>query len=221
MSIRQIFSRRTFAAGALLCASLVMAQVQPAFAQGVDTSNPGKLIDSAAKAMLKELDADRASFKADPKKVYALVDRILLPNFDTAYAGQLVLGPQWRQATPDQRQRFVNAFYKSMLNSYGDALVDFTADRLNVLPWRGDAASQRATVRSTVRRDNGTTVDVRYELRKAGTAWKVFDVVIDGISYVEALKRDFGAEIAQTSLDAVIKRLETNGAPPAIKAKSK
>lgn len=215
-----MMTRKIFMHGAALLL-LVSATVQsvPVLAQ-VDASSPSALIETAAKTMLQDLDAHRAEYKADPKKVYGLVDRIFLPNFDSAYAGQLVLGQTWRTATPDQRQRFVNAFYRSMLNNYGDALVDFTPDRLTVLPFRGDPAATRATVRSTVRRDNGNTVDVRYEMRKNGAAWKVFDVVIDGISYVAALKSDFGAEIAQTGLDAVIKRLEAGGTAASIPGKA-
>ena len=96
---------------------------------GVVDSDPGQLIDTAAQAMLRELDAHRAEYRKDPTKVNALVDRILLPHFDTSYSARLVLGRHWNTATAEQRQRFVDSFYHSLLNNYGAALLDFTADR--------------------------------------------------------------------------------------------
>ena len=94
----------------------------------VDT-DPGQLIDSAAKAMLNDLDAHRAEYRKDPAKINALVDRVLLPHFDTDYSARLVLGKHWNSASPEQRQRFVSSFYHSLLANYGTALLDFTGDR--------------------------------------------------------------------------------------------
>ncbi len=134
----------------------------------VDTSGPQQLIESTANAMLKELDANRAAFRKDPARLYALVDRILLPNFDVDYAARLVLAKHWRTATPEQRKRFVDAFYKSLLNNYGDALVEFTGDRIKVLPARVEATATSATVRTEVKRSNGDRIPVNYSLRKGG-----------------------------------------------------
>ena len=199
----------------LACAAAVTAADDAAAT--VDASNPSSLIQSTASAMLKDLDAHRAEYKKDPAKVHELVDRILLPHFDTEYSARLVLGRHWNDATPDQRQRFINAFYKSLLNNYGDALVDFTSDRLKVFPYTGDPNAQYATVRTMVRKDDGTQVSVNYGLHKTDQGWKAWDVVIEGISYVKSFRDDFGSEIDQKGLDEVIKRLEAGDKPAAIK----
>lgn len=175
----------------------------------VDASGPTQLIESAANAMLKELDARRAEFRKDPAKVYALVDRILLPYFDVDYAARLVLAKHWRTASPEQRKRFVDAFYRSLLNNYGDALVEFTGDRIRVFPSNVDAAATTAVVRTEVRRSNGEKIPVNYSLRKGEQGWKAWDVTIEGISYVKSFREDFGSEIDQKGLDAVIQRLES------------
>jgi phospholipid transport system substrate-binding protein len=175
----------------------------------VDASGPTQLIDSAANAMLKELDARRAEFRKDPSKVYALVDRILLPYFDVDYAARLVLAKHWRTASADQRKRFVDAFYRSLLNNYGDALVEFTGDRIRVFPGNVDPAATTAVVRTEVKRSNGEKIPVNYSLRKGEHGWKAWDVTIEGISYVKSFREDFGSEIDQKGLDAVIQRLES------------
>ena len=96
------------------------------------------------------------------------------------------------------RERFV----------YGEALLEFTPDRLKILPFQGDLNAKAVTVRSEVRRDNGQRVPVNYSLRKTPEGWKAYDVQIEGVSYVKSFRTDFSSEIQQKGLDAVIQRLE-------------
>jgi phospholipid transport system substrate-binding protein len=193
---------------ALLCGlGLCAAAAAPA----AEADEPSQIIQNAANEMLKDLDAHRAEYRKDPDKVYALVDRVLLPHFDTQYAAQQVLAKHWRKATPAQRERFINGFYRSLLRNYGTALLDFTADRLVILPFKGDISTGRAIVRTQVRRDNGAQVPVNYSLRKGDNGWKAYDVTIEGISYIKSYRTDFDAEIDQKGLDAVIERIEKQG----------
>jgi phospholipid transport system substrate-binding protein len=173
---------------------------------------PAELIDATARQMMKELDVHRAELRKDPQKIRKLVDTHLLPHFDTEYAAKLVLAKSWRTATPDQRKRFIDAFYQSLLQNYGEALLDATPDRMTIQPYRGDPAETTATVRTEVRRDNGSRVPVNYSMRKTEAGWKAYDVTIEGISYVKSFRTDFGSEIEQKGLDAVIQRLETQQA---------
>ena len=208
--------RRTLA-GLVLCGCAALAAAAEGPGAQVDASSPGTLIQSAATAMLKDLDEHRAEYRKDPGKVHKLVDEVLLPHFDTEYSAKLVLGRHWSAATPEQRQRFISAFYKSLLTNYGDALADFTGDRLKVFPYTGDPNAPYATVRTQVRKDDGTMVSVNYALRKTDQGWKAWDVVIEGISYVKSFRDDFGAEIEQKGIDEVIGRLEAGDKPAAIK----
>ncbi len=211
-----------FIAGLLVVAPVMAA---PATTNGkpapttVDTSGPSQLIESSANILLSGIDARRDEFRKDPTGLYKLVSETLLPHFDTPYAAQLVLGTHWRNASADQRKRFVEAFYNSLLYTYGDAMVDFTANRLKVLPTKVTDADARATVRTEITRSNGTKVAVNYSLRKVDGAWKAWDVVIDGISYVKSYREDYGAEVQAKGLDAVISRLEAKAA--AAKAKTR
>jgi phospholipid transport system substrate-binding protein len=164
--------------------------------------------------MFAALDSNRAAIRRNPEAVYPLVDQTVFPHFDVDYATQLVLAQHWREATPDQRQRFVAAFYRALLHTYGSALADATADRLKVLPFRGDPSAAQATVRTEVTRSSGTVVPVEYRLHRTSAGWKAFDVIIDGISYVRNYRADLDAEISAKGLDAVIHRIETQGLTP-------
>jgi phospholipid transport system substrate-binding protein len=192
----------------LMVAALMLARVAAA-ADSVPGPAPQDLIDAAATRLLQALDADREAAKSNPARVRHLVDEILLPSFDTDYSARLVLGKHWRDATPAQRQRFIEAFYQSLLRNYGSALAEFTADRMTFLPFRGDLTTGQATVRTEVKRSDGTRVPVNYSMRATPAGWKAWDVTIEGISYVRNLRNDVGAEVDQRGLDAVIERLET------------
>jgi phospholipid transport system substrate-binding protein len=197
----------------MLCMTAFAARAADAVgpAPNAATLEPQELVEQSAKRMLQELDANRASYVKDPAKLEALVGNVLLPNFDTEYAARLVLGQNWRTATPEQRKRFVDAFYHSLLRNYGAALVDFTADRFVILPYKGDPGSTTATVHTQVKRSTGEKVPVDFTLRKTDGGWKAWDVVIEGISYVKSFRTDFGSEVQQKGLDEVINRLETEG----------
>jgi phospholipid transport system substrate-binding protein len=199
----------------LVAGLLVAAPVLAVDAPPVPGPGPQALIEKASQDMLREIDANRAVLAKDQAKLRELVDRILLPNFDAEYAGRLVLGTHWRTATAQQRQRFIDAFIQSMMRKYGNALVEFTADRLVILPFKGDPAATTATVRTEVKRDNGTPVPVNYSMHATPQGWKAWDVTIEGISYVKNFRSDFGAEIEAKGLDAVIQRLEAEYPRPA------
>jgi phospholipid transport system substrate-binding protein len=202
------FSRRAGLTLGLLLAMLPVTLLRAA-APAIDNSTPQKLIETSSKALLADLDANRATYRKDIKGLYKVIDGVFLPHVDVNFSAQQVLGVNWRTATPEQRDRFVKAFYRSLLTTYGDALLEFTGDRMKVLPSPTDAAATRASVKTEIRRSNGAAVAVNYTLRKdtAGT-WKVWDVVIEGISYVKSFREDFGTEISQKGLESLLKRLE-------------
>jgi phospholipid transport system substrate-binding protein len=212
---------RAFVTSSLLAVALLAtAPVQPAVSAdapaaapaAVPGPGPQQLVQQVAQDLLKDLDADREGYRKDPKRLHALIDKHLLRNFDVDYSARLVLGRYWRTATDAQKKRFIDAFYQSLLRNYGDAMIDFTADRMKILPYKGDPAGTTATVRTEVKRDNGTAVPVNYSLHVTPQGWKAWDVTIEGISYVKNYRTDFGAEIEQKGIDSLIQRLETQNA---------
>ena len=203
---------------ATLCADLAVAQgTAPAAAAPSAAANasqqPSDIVQTAAQNILHDLDANRDMYRKDPNKVGTLVDKYLLPHFDTEYAAKLVLARYWAQATPDQRKRFVDAFYHSLLTNYGSALAGFTADKLKVFPSKVEGTDDHATVRTEVKRDSGDRISVNYLLHKTTDGWKAYDVNIDGISYVKSYREDFGAQIEQQGIDGVISRLQKGEKP--------
>lgn len=174
-------------------------------------STPNEVIESTAAGLLATLGEQRAELEGDEVKLFALVDKWLRPGFDTRYAAQRVLAKHWRSASADQRDRFIDVFYKALRESYARGLLEFSADRMTVLPFRGDLAEDRAKVRTVMTLDDGKRVPVHYSMRRTADGWKVWDVAIEGISFVKSYRTDFGSEISARGLEAFIERLESEG----------
>jgi phospholipid transport system substrate-binding protein len=171
-------------------------------------SSPNDVVREAADLLDEALQGRKEELAANREELYKVIDEILLPRFDRTYAAQLVLGPHWKKASKTQRQQFIDAFYQSLLQKYADGVLEYDESRIEILPFRGDLAKSRVIVRTVVRLDDGTKVPVDYNLVKRDAGWLFFDVSVEGISYVRNFRVEMNSEIQQTSLDAVIARLE-------------
>ena len=168
---------------------------------------PDVLIVTTAHKILEAIDGRRQELNQNPAALAKIVDEFFLPNFDTGYAGQLALGKHWRAATPVQRREFEDALYQSIVRTYAAGMLDFTADSLTASPFKGDVTDSRVLVRTKVLLSSGTMVPVDYRLRMTNDGWKIYDVIIEGISYITNYRKSVAAELANSDLDSLIKRL--------------
>jgi len=175
----------------------------------VAEDSPNAVIEDSVALLTDQLDGRRDELAADRQALYEIIDDILLPRFDRRFAAQVVLAKHWRTASEDQQTRFIEAFYQALVRKYADGVLEFDPNMITVLPFRGDETKKRTKVRSTVDLDDGSKVSVDYELVKRKAGWLVFNVVIEGVSYVRNFRAEFDSEIRSSSLDAVIERLES------------
>ena len=177
-----------------------------------DTATPDQVVQSIADDLGKAIEGHQTELKSDHDKLIKLIDGILRPRFDIEYASILVLGQYAPKATPEQRERFANAFYNSIAHRYAEGLLNYTRGRVRVLPTKGEMSDKRTIVRTEVVLDDGKRLAVDYAFRKTKEGeWKAYDVIIEGISYITNYRNQVGAEIQKSSLDALITRLETEG----------
>ena len=173
-----------------------------------DPGAPDEVIAGAVVELTDKLDGRKDELAQDKDALYALIDEILLPRFDRKLAAQLVLAKHWRGASDEQRERFIDAFYNSLLHKYADGLLEFDQERIDVIEFRGDASAKRTLVKTNVTLSDGTRVPVHYDLVNRGDRWLIFNVKVEGISYISNYRSELDAEIRATSLAAVIDRLE-------------
>jgi phospholipid transport system substrate-binding protein len=220
MRVTTLLVASTWMTGALH-ANLVGAQgtalaaTIPAATAATSTTQqtPSDIIQSAGQRTLNEMQSNQDAYRKDPSKVRPLVDKYLLPHFDTEYAARLALGQYWRTANHEQRKRFMDAFYHSLLTTYSSALAEFTPDRLKVFPTTVDPSADHATVRTEVTGYNADRIAMNYSMHKTPEGWKVYDVNVDGISYIKSYREDFGARIRQQGFDSLIAHLEEGEKP--------
>ncbi len=191
-----------------LALAVVLLAPVGAVAAGSRTQGPVTVVRNASQQVLAALNKNVSRLKDNPALAEKLVKEDLLPYFDFDFTSQLVLGRAWRTATPTQRKAFQAAFLHYLTSTYAKGIQGFHGARVQVLPFRGDASQQFVTVQTRVSAENHRPISVDYVLHQTAQGWKVFDVKIAGVSYVQTYRNEFQSEIRRTSLKALIKRLQ-------------
>ena len=189
----------------------------------IDQRAPEQIVEETSFMVLNALNEDKSRLKADPTMVNTLINDAVIPIIDLKSMGKLILGKYWRQASEEQRARFILEFKDMLIRTYARSLVDYGHAKVKVLPNRNRKESKYHTVQTELGIGSGKTpLQVAYVFRNnKQNEWKVFDLSVDGLSLVKNFRTSFSQEIKETSLDALIERLaNTNkfGATDAIQA---
>lgn len=172
---------------------------------------PDKLIEKATTEFQTLIAANHEKYKANLGEFYKVVDQVVVPHFDTKAIAQLVLGRNWKEATPDQRKRFEEAFKDSLIQTYARAMLDYyDSVKAEWKPMRAAADATRVTVNSTLVRNDAPPIPLAFSLQKTVGGWKVYDISVENISLVTSFRSQINTEIKSGGLDAVIQKLEQN-----------
>lgn len=193
-------------------ASVVFGMALQTAAVAEDVLDPETLVRQTSERMLTVLKQQHDVIKSEPARLYGLVDDIVLPHFDFERMARWVLGKNWRQATPEQQQRFVVEFRNLLVRTYGTALLEYNDQEVRFLPLRMSAGAEEVTVRTEIQQPGGLPIPINYSMYRRADGWKVYDVVIDGISLVSNYRTDFSAQIRSGGIDALIVRIAERNA---------
>lgn len=192
----------------LLAVALLCGGVRGATAQDTAAPGPAALMSGLSARLFAQLARDRPALRRDPSHATALVDALLGPSFDQDYLARLVLGSRWQTASDEQRRRFAAALYATLLSTYAAAVVEWTPEGFHMLPLQDPGESPQVVVRTEVLAPGGNVTHVDYRLHRTPAGWKIFDVVVSGVSYAHSYHDDIAAELLHKGIDAVIARLE-------------
>ncbi len=202
----------------LLFVALLLGHVTVHGARSSDGGpSPDQVVAQTAARVAQAVADRKTELAADTCKVHALIDELLRPQFDLHAASRLILGPHWASATPEQRERFVAAFYHFLLAMHGTAVLEFRFDTVTVLPLEEAASDVAVRVKTLMKLSDGSRYHVDYYMRPTRDDWKIVDVIAEGVSYVRTYRTDFGAEVRSRGLDALIERLAGTSARTARK----
>lgn len=178
-------------------------------AAGGGTEAPVTMVKQTANQLLTDIRANKQTYQSQPQKLYELADKVVLPHFDTRYMSQLVLGRYWRQATPQQRDQFVDAFKALLVRTYATSLLEYTDAKLEWLPAQVQSGADEALVRSRVSGANlASPVPINYRAHKTSDGWKVYDVTVEGISLVTNYRSSYASIIRSQGIDTLIQKLK-------------
>ena len=215
---RDVPNRRPVA-GLLRRVALIVAVAGMSMAAGppVTAASEGsaaqQLVQRVTSTIIDELTARGDALRSDPRAVYGLVDRLILPHFDFERMSRRVLGKKgWKTATAEQRAQFVAAFRTLLVRTYAVMLNEYRGQRLT---WRDPVPRRKddeIVVPVTIELTGGEPVEVAYAMHDSGTEWKVFDLAVDGVSLVRNYRSSFRSELARNGIDGLIASLEAKNA---------
>lgn len=191
--------------GVVRCLALLWAvAATSAAAQSLD---PQTLVRRTADRVLGDVLANKAELNANPSRIYELVQRHVVPYFDFRQMTQSAVGRHWRTATEAQRAALTREFQELLVRTYGVALLNYSGQQIEYLPVRTGRPDDDVTVQTKVAEKGAPPIPIDYRLSKASGDWKVFDVVIDGVSLVSNYRTSFAEEVQRYGLDGLIQKL--------------
>lgn len=170
---------------------------------------PDALVKRLSTEVLDGIRGDASIRSGDVSKIVALVDRLIMPNVDFERMTASAVGPQWRQATPEQQKRLQAEFKILLVRTYSGALAQVSDQTIVVKPMRAAADDKEVVVRTEVR-GRGDPIQLDYRLEKTpgkGSGWLIYNLNVLGVWLVETYRSQFAQEINAKGIDGLITAL--------------
>lgn len=168
---------------------------------------PDELVRHTSEDVLAVIKQDKDIQAGDLRKITALAEDKILPHFDFERMSRMVLGKHWRSASKEQQAQFMSEFRSLLIRTYASALAKYRNQTIDYKPFRAQPGDTSVTVKTEIIQPGGPSLPIDYTLAKVGNQWKVYDVVIEGVSLVTNYRGQFSGEIRQSGMDGLIQRL--------------
>jgi phospholipid transport system substrate-binding protein len=196
----------------LLALSLLFAI--PVLAQ---QQSPEELVKKITADVLEAIKSDKQLAAGDRQKAIKLAEEKILPHVDFEEATRLAVGRGWAQASPEQKKKLVTEFRNMLVRTYSNAISAYQGQTMKVMPVRMKPGDTEVTVHNQfIRPGNPKPVLLDYSMRKTEQGWKIYDIVVEGVSLVLTYRSEFDAVVKQDGVDGLIKRLSQKNAPAAV-----
>jgi phospholipid transport system substrate-binding protein len=192
--------------------ALCFLAVQIFSAHGQDPG-PEELVRKMTAEVLDAVRSDKELAAGDRQKALRLAEEKVLPHIDFEEATRLALGRSWNQASAEQKRQLVEEFRRMLVRTYANAISSYQGQTMKVLPVRMKPDDTEATVRNQYIRSGAKPVQVDYTMRKTDGGWKIYDIIVEGVSLVITYRSEFDAVVKQEGIDGLIKRIMAKNAP--------
>ncbi|MHB1369684.1 MAG: MlaC/ttg2D family ABC transporter substrate-binding protein [Pseudomonadaceae bacterium] len=178
---------------------LVLLAVLPLFAQAA--VSPHQLIQQTTDRLLADLKANKEQYRSDPSAFYDALNGILGPVVDAEGISRSIMTVKYsRSATPEQMARFQENFKRSLMQFYGNALLEYNNQQIRVLPPTGKQDGKRTSVGMEVVGRQGEVYPVSYTMVNDGE-WRVRNVIINGINIGKLFRDQFADSMQKNGGD--------------------
>ncbi len=165
------------------------------------------LVKQTAEDVLATIKNDKDIQAGNQQKIFALAEEKILPNFDFDRVCRMVLGKNWKSASPEQQATFQKEFRSLLLRTYATALGKYKNQVIEYKPLRAEPGAKNVSVKTQILQPGGQPIAVDYSLVKGDGGWKVYDIVIESVSLVTNYRSQFSNEIRTNGLDSLNKKL--------------
>jgi len=186
----------------LLCA-LVPSSLQ---AQG---AAPDALVKTVTLEVVDLIAKDNEIKSGDRAKLISLIDAKVLPHFNFQVMTQLAMGQSWNKAAPEQKTRLVGEFKTLLVRTYASALAAYSDQKFDFRPLRAKPSDTDVTVQVRVLQAGAQPVPIDYSMEKTPSGWKVYDVMVGGVSLVANYRTEFNNVVRDSGIDGLIKSLDS------------
>ncbi|MCB1909845.1 MAG: ABC transporter substrate-binding protein [Rhodocyclaceae bacterium] len=169
---------------------------------------PEELTKQLTEEVLAAVEADTEIRAGDTEKAIRLVEERVLPHFNFGHMTALAVGRDWRGASPEQRQALTEQFRTLLVRTYSNALTQYDNQTIVFKPFRGRPDDRDAQVRTEIRQPGAQAIQMDFSLEMVGENWKVYDVVVAGVSLVTNYRASFSQQVRQTGIDGLIESLK-------------
>jgi phospholipid transport system substrate-binding protein len=184
-----------------LCVSVFASA---ALAQGLA---PDALVKNISDEVIGIIKKDKDIQAGNQKKINELVDVKVLPHFNFSRMTALAMGRNWPKANAEQQKLLTNEFRNLLVRTYSSALSTYKNQVIEFKPMRAAAADTEVMVRTQVKQPGAEPISIDYSMEKTPTGWKVYDIVVGGVSLVTNYRETFNTEIRDGGVDGLIKSL--------------
>jgi phospholipid transport system substrate-binding protein len=172
-----------------------------------ETITPDALVKNTANEVLEILKSDKDIENGDMHKIGKLVEDKIATKFDFNRMSSMVLGRNWNMASKDQQGQFIVEFRSLLVRTYSTALSKYRKQTIEYKPLRSASGDTVVKVKTQIIQPGGPAIPLDYSLEKVEDSWKVYDVIIDGLSLVTIYRGQFAEELKKNGINGVIERL--------------
>ena len=172
-----------------------------------DMTEPDVLIKNTAQEVLDIVRQDKDIQAGNQKRVLDLVDAKVLPHFNFTRMTRLAVGKYWRTATPEQKKSLETEFRNMLVRTYTKAFSAYRDQVVQTKPLKMAADATEVTVKTVIVKPGIPSIPVDYDLEKTADGWKVYDLIVEGVSLVTSYRSTFSEQIQKGGLDGLIKTL--------------